>query len=102
MTIIADRHYKGAATETVIFSEKPGSRVHVGSVATAGGALPGLPTSVPGSQTPHRFVVVTVGFTGPSGGSVDIDVAGSLGGNDTSRIRQIDGVGFRTATFVVD
>jgi hypothetical protein len=49
----------------------------------------------------HRTVAVTAGFTGDDGGSVDIVVSGSTGG-DTSKIRQLTGFPFRTALFVVD
>lgn len=100
MVIIADRHYKSSPGELVKFSERPGSRVLVGSVVAVGGATPGLPSSVAGAR--HSVVVVTVGFTGMSGGSVEIDIGGSLGGADSSRVRQVDGLPFRTATFIVD
>ena len=97
MKIIGDRHYKGTNGEPITFSQVPGG-IKVGQVlATPGG---GLPVTVQAGT--HQTVAVTVGFTGNSGGSVDIEVSGTGTTKDTSRVRQINGLSSRSAMFVVD
>ena len=100
MQIIGDRHYKSAPGEQVTFSL--GDSVATGSVVVACSSSPGtsLPVQVGGSG--HRTVAVTVGFTGSDGGSAEIIVTGSAGGSDTSKIRQLTTLPFRSGIFIVD
>lgn len=100
MQIIGDRHYKSEPDEQITFSL--GSASNVGSVTVACSCEPGttLPIAVGGSG--NRFVTITAGFTGNDGGSVDVIVAGSAGGTDDSRIRQLTTLPFRNVIFVID
>jgi len=99
MQIIGDRHYRSEPAETITFSIGVANRV--GSVTVACSCEPGdtLPLAVGGIG--HRTVAITAGFTGADGGSVDIIVSGSSGG-DTSKIRQLTGFPARTAIFIID
>jgi hypothetical protein len=100
MRILGDRHYKGASGESVTFSLAPGS-TKVGGIAVVSSAGAVLPVTL-SSGGSHETIVVTVGFVGHSGGSATIDVVGSKGGSDSSRIRQLTGLPNRSAIFIVD
>jgi hypothetical protein len=100
MQIIGDRHYKSDPGEHITFTV--GNTVQIGAVTVACSSDPGttLPITVKG--TGHRTVAVTAGFTATDGGSADIVVSGSAGGSDTSKIRQLTGLPFRTGIFTID
>jgi hypothetical protein len=100
MQIIGDRHYKSDPGEQITFTL--GNTVQIGAITVACSSGPGtmLPVTVTGSG--HRTVAITAGFTATDGGSADIVVAGSAGGGDTSKIRQLTGLPFRTGIFIVD
>ena len=100
MNIVGDRHYTGAAGERITFSL--GQTIQVGGVTAAASSVPG--TSLPLTVTAgtHQTIVVTAGFTGNDGGSAEVLVTGSSGGNDPSRIRQLTSLPFRSGVFVVD
>jgi hypothetical protein len=100
MHIIGDRHYRSAPGEQITFSL--GDTVATGSIAVACSSAPGtsLPLQVGGNG--HRTVAITVGFTGADGGSADIIVTGSAGGSDTSKIRQLTTLPFRSGIFIID
>ena len=99
MQIIGDRHYKGVAGEAITFSV--GETNGVGGVTAASGtAAAPLPLTVMGGT--HQTVVITAGFTGSDSGSAAVLVAGSAGGSDASRIRQLASLPFRSGVFVVD
>ena len=98
MQIIGDRHYQSDPNETVTFSVA--DQDQVGDIKAVVNSKPAaLPVDVSGG---HTRVTITVGFTGDSGGSAVIDVAGANGGDDQSRIRQLDGLPFRSAIFIVE
>jgi hypothetical protein len=94
MDIIGDRHYKAAPGEQLTFSA--GASVTVGSITTDRGPLP--VTIVGGT---HQTLMVTVGFTSMTGGSLIVSVTGS-GVTDTSKVRQLATLAKRSASFVVD
>jgi hypothetical protein len=100
MRIIGDRHYQADAGEQITFSV--GSQTQVASVVASGSALAGgsLPAVVNGGG--HKTITIAVGFTGNTGGSLDVVVSGSAGGSDSSTMRQIDGLAFRTGLFTLD
>ena len=100
MRIIGDRHYQDDAGEQITFSV--GSQTQVASVVASGSALAGgsLPAVVNGGG--HKTITIAVGFTGNTGGSLDVVVSGSAGGSDSSTMRQIDGLAFRTGLFTLD
>jgi hypothetical protein len=98
MDVIGDRHYRGAPGEVITLSVS--GQNQVGAITVTGGGGAGLPCNVACGQ--HASVAVTVGFTEGSGGSADITISGSMGGTDTSKIRQITGLGFRAVLFVID
>jgi hypothetical protein len=97
MDIIGDRHYRGTAGEQITLAVT--GQDQVGAI-TVTGASAALPCGLQCGQ--HASVAVTVGFTGNAGGSAEITVTGSQGGTDTSKIRQLTGLGFRVAVFVID
>jgi hypothetical protein len=96
MQIVGDRHYMGAAGEHISFSV---GQTHLVALITCspGGSLP-----VGINAGAHRHLVVTVSFTANDGGLAEVLVNGSFGGSDTSRIRQLTSLPFRTAIFIVD
>jgi hypothetical protein len=96
MQIIGDRHYTGAAGEQITFSV--GQTTQVGLITCSPGDS--LPVTVGAGS--HQHLAITAGFTGDDGGSAEILVSGSAGGGDTSRIRQLTSLPFRTAIFIVD
>ena len=100
MQIIGDRHYKSDPGEQITFSV--GGQTQVGAVTAASNVQAGttLPMTVSGSG--HRTVAVTAGFMGEDGGSADIVITGGNGGGDTSKIRQLTTLPFRTAIFIID
>jgi hypothetical protein len=100
MQIIGDRHYKSDPGEQITFTL--GNTAQVGAITVALSNGPGttLPITVGGSG--HRTVVITAGFIANDGGSADIFVDGSAGGGDTSKIRQLTGLPFRTGIFIID
>jgi len=100
MQIIGDRHYKRDPGEQITFSAGPGNQL--GSIGVTCSCNPGttLPIIVGGSG--HCTVTVTAGFTGSDGGSVDIIVTGSARGTDTSKIRQLTTLPFRSGIFTID
>lgn len=106
MQIIGDRHYKAAAGEIITFTV--GETTHVGAVVATVDTPPAgpLPVSVIGAAAAepprHHLIAITVGFTGDEGGSAVIEVSGSFGLSDPSRIRQITSLPFRSGFFVVD
>jgi len=99
MQIIGDRHYRSEPAEPITFSVGVASRVGLVTVACSCELGNTLPLTVGGMG--HRTVAITAGFTGADGGSVDIIVSGSSGG-DTSKIRQLTGFPARTAIFIID
>jgi hypothetical protein len=98
MTIIGDRHYNAAPGERITFTVL--SQTNVASITTPTGASLPLTVTVPASG--HQTVTITVGFVPGSGGSAEIEVTGSLGGSDTSRIRQLAAMPNRSAFFTID
>jgi hypothetical protein len=100
MQIIGDRHYKSDPGEQITFAV--GVCTQTGAVTVACSCEPGttLPLKVEGSG--HRTVAITAGFTANDGGSADIVVSGTNGGGDTSKIRQLTGLPFRSGIFVID
>jgi hypothetical protein len=100
MQIIGDRHYKSDPGEQITFTLGNTAQTGVITVASSSGAGPMLPVTVTGSG--HRTVAITAGFIANDGGSADILVIGSAGGADTSKIRQLTGLPFRTGMFIVD
>ena len=100
MQILGDRHYKSDPGEQITFSL--GQATQTGGVTVACSCDPGtsLPIVVKGSG--HRTLTITAGFTGNDGGSAEIVVSGSVGGGDTSRIRQLTTLPFRSGNFVID
>ena len=100
MQIIGDRHYRATAGESITVALGPTS--HVGSTAASLDNAPAtaLPVTVAGGG--HHKVVVTAAFVGHNGGSAEILVTGSAGGNDTSRLRQLSSLPFRSAIFIFD
>ena len=97
MQILGDRHYKADPGEIITFASS--GATGVGSIAVAGASSNTLPATVTGGG--HSTVVITASFTGDDGGRVSIDVTGQTG-SDSSTIRQITGLPFRSAIFVVD
>lgn len=100
MQIIGDRHYTSGPGENITFSV--GQQTQIGAVTVACNTQPGEALPLPVGGSGHRTVAITAGFTGSSGGSVDIIVDGDAGGGDTSKIRQLDGLSHRTAIFIID
>ena len=100
MQIIGDRHYRTGVGEQIDFAVSGQSQA--GSIVGSGASMAGgaLPVTLTGGA--HKTLTIAVGFTGATGGTVDIVITGSLGGSDTSRIRQVDGLPFRTALFTID
>jgi len=100
MEIIGDRHYKGVAGEQITLTL--GKTVQVGSVEVTGSTIvaPSLPVVVTAGR--HHVVTITAGFTGRTGGGAIIEVNGSEGGSDTSRIRQLTSIPVRSGFFVID
>jgi hypothetical protein len=98
MTITGDRHYNGAPGEKITFTVL--SQTSVTSITTPTGAS--LPLTITVPPTGHQTITITVGFTPGSGGSAEIQVTGSLGGSDRSRIRQLATTPNRSAFFTID
>jgi hypothetical protein len=98
--IIGDRHYAAAPGEIIAFTL--GSASQVGSVAVSIDSQPAVPLPVSVMGGTHHAVTIAIGFTLDDEGGATINISGSDGGTDTSRIRQITGLPFRTVLFVVD
>lgn len=100
MQVIGDRHYKSEPGEQITFALA--GCAQTGAVTVACSCAPGtmLPLIVDGSG--HRTITITAGFTAGDGGSADIVVSGSNGGSDTSKIRQLTGLPFRSGVFIID
>jgi len=97
MQILGDRHYKADPGETITFTST--SPTGIGSLAVAGASSTTLPATVAGGG--HNTVVVTAAFTDDDGGRVSINVTGDTGA-DSSTLRQITGLPFRSGIFVID
>ena len=100
MQIVGDRHYKAATGEDITFSVGQTTQVGTVTVAASSGGGNTLPLRVKGGG--HQTLAITAGFTGSGGGSAIIDVVGSQGGSDASRIRQVTSFPFRDAIFTID
>jgi hypothetical protein len=79
-----------------------GQTTQVGGVTAAASSVPGnsLPLTVTAGT--HQTIVVTAGFTARDGGSAEVLVTSSALGSDSSRIRQLTSLPFRSGVFIVD
>jgi hypothetical protein len=99
MQIIGDRHYKCDPGESITFVAGPSSQTAALTAAGSSTSATSLPISLTGGS--HQTLVVTAGFTGHDGGNAVVNVTGTTG-SDSSKIRQLTAVPFRSAIFILD
>ncbi len=91
--------------DAATFIANPGEQITfslgaTGQVITAIASIDQGPSApLPVTVTDHHHVMITVTFTGNSGGFADINIRSSSGGNDSDRIAQAPSIGFRNREY---